>query len=255
MTQSKYLEGFIPYTEEQVREYTRVGGWLNLTYGDLLDRAAEKNPDKIAVVDDRTRLTYRELKDKVDRFALALLELGIKPHDRIIIQLPNRYEFVVAFYAMQKIGAVPVLAVPRHGQREISQFFKITRACGWILPPRDGKIEFLPLIEKIRSEVEDLDSVIMPDTDQGLPEFACPMEEMMERAEPEARGPGFLDQYHPDPNDVAVLIPTGGTTGLPKIVPRTHNSLIITNHLISARVASLGDVLLQATPVGHAMAM
>jgi len=255
MIHNKCLEGFVPYREDQVREYTRIGGWLNLTYGDLLDRAAQQNPKGIAVVDDRNRLTYEELRDRVYRFALALLEMGVRPHDRIIIQLPNRYEFVVAFYGMQKMGAIPVLAVPRHGHREISSFFGITGARGWIVPPEDGKIDFVPLIERIRSEAESLDLVIMPDTHLGLPDFAHSMEETIERIDAGQKGPGFLDRYRPDPNDVAVLIPTGGTTGLPKMVPRTHNSLIITNDIISGRVTALGNVILQATPVGHAMAI
>jgi len=59
----------------------------------------------------------------------------------------------------------------------------------------------------------------------------------------------------PDPNDVAVLIPTGGTTGLPKMVPRTHNSLIVTNRFISQKSAAPNAILLLATPIGHAMAM
>jgi non-ribosomal peptide synthetase component E (peptide arylation enzyme) len=113
MDSKRYLEGFIPYKQEVIEEYTKLGGWLNLTYGELLDRAASQYSENMAVVDDRNRLTYKELKEKVDQFAIALIELGIKAHDRIVLQLPNRYEFVVAFYAFQKIGVVPVLAIPR----------------------------------------------------------------------------------------------------------------------------------------------
>ena len=125
-----FLEGFRPYEEEVVRQYTDNGAWLNLTYGDLLDRAAAQNPDGMAVIDESTRLTYRELKDRVDRFALALVELGVKPHDRIVLQMPNRREFVVAFYAMHRIGAIPVLAIPRHAYQEVSSFFRSHRGRG-----------------------------------------------------------------------------------------------------------------------------
>ena len=104
MTTQKYLEGFTPYRKDVIKKFTEKGAWLNLSYGDLLDRAAAQRPDNIAVVDDKNRITYTELREKVARFAIALIEIGVKPHDRIVIQLPNRHEFVVAFYAMQKIG-------------------------------------------------------------------------------------------------------------------------------------------------------
>jgi 2,3-dihydroxybenzoate-AMP ligase/mycobactin salicyl-AMP ligase len=254
MDSKRYLEGFIPYKEEIVEEYTKIGAWLNLTYGDLLDRAASQYPENRAVVDDRRRLTYKELKEKVDRFAIALIELGIKPHDRVIIQLPNRYEFVVAFYAFQKIGVVPVLAIPRHGYQEMSIFVRLTEAVGWILPVRDGKLDFTPLINEVRSEYEGLKYVIMPEDDEPLPPKAVSMDKLIENVKLRNYDPHYLDQFRPDPNDVAVLIPTGGTTGLPKMVPRTHNNLIITNKYISKGLEA-SDSLLQATPVGHAMSM
>ena len=254
MDSKRYLGGFIPYKQEVIEEYTKLGGWLNLTYGELLDRAASQYSENTAVVDDRNRLTYKELKEKVDRFAISLIERGIKAHDRIVLQLPNRYEFVVAFYAFQKIGVVPVLAIPRHGYQEISLFVRLTEAVGWILPARDGKFDFTPLIDQVRSACESLKYIIMPEDDEDLPPKTVSMNNLINDVKLEDYDPNYLDQFRPDPNDVAVLVPTGGTTGLPKMVPRTHNSLIITNKYISKDLEA-SDSLLQATPVGHAMAM
>lgn len=253
MRSKKYLDGFKPYSHELVKEYRENGAWEDLSYGDLLDRASAQFPDKIAVIDDQTRLTYKALRDQVDRFAIALVGLGIRPHDRMILQLPNRYEFVVAFYGMQKIGAVPVLAVPRHAHREISTFFNLTEAPGWVVPVRDGKIAFEPLIRQMQSEYERLKYLIMLGDGEALP-GALSMEKLIGDIKREDYPEDFLNPYRPDPNDVAVLIPTGGTTGLPKLVPRTHNSLIVTNRFISGDLEA-SDALLQATPVGHAAAM
>ena len=122
---SSYLEGATPYPREMIEEYTSKGWWQNLTYGDLLDRAAAAYPDKTAIIDARARLTYAELKDKVDRLAIALADLGLKKYDRALIQLPNRHEFFIIFYALQRIGGVPVLATPRHEYREVSHFFRL----------------------------------------------------------------------------------------------------------------------------------
>ena len=250
---AKYLDGYKPHDPELVREYTENGAWEELSYGDLLDRASAQFPDGIAVIDDKTRLTYKALKELVDRFAIALLGLGIKAHDRIMLQLPNRHEFVVALYGMHKMGAIPILAVPRHSQRELSTFFSLTEAVGWVVPERDQKIEFEPLIKQIRSEFECLKHVIMPGNGKTL-SGTLSMERLIQDVSLEDYPDNYLDQYRPDPNDVAILSPTGGTTGLPKIVPRTHNSLIVTNRFISGDLDA-SDSLLQATPVGHAMAM
>jgi 2,3-dihydroxybenzoate-AMP ligase len=249
----KYLDGFKPHGPELVRGYTENGAWENLSYGDLLDRASTQFPGGIAVIDEKTRLTYKDLRKQVDRFAIALLELGIRPHDRIMLQLPNRHEFVVALYGMHKMGAIPMLAVPRHSHRELSTFFSLTEAACWIVPERDQKIEFEPLIKQIRSKFECLKHVIVPGNGKTLP-GTLPMESLIQDINLEDYPDNYLDQYRPDPNDVAILSPTGGTTGLPKIVPRTHNSLIVTNRLISGDLDET-DSLLQATPVGHAMAM
>ncbi len=218
MRSKKYLDGFKPYSHELVKEYRENGAWEDLSYGDLLDRASAQFPDKIAVIDDQTRLTYKALRDQVDRFAIALVGLGIRPHDRMILQLPNRYEFVVAFYGMQKIGAVPVLAVPRHAHREISTFFNLTEAPGWVVPVRDGKIAFEPLIRQVQSEYERLKYLIMLGDGEALP-GALSMEKLIGDIKREDYPEDFLNPYRPDPNDVAVLIPTGGHDRPPQVGP------------------------------------
>ena len=254
MKGESYLEGAIPYSEEVVKEYVENGTWLNLTYGDILDRSAEHYPDKVAVVDERNRLTYTELTEKVDRFAIALLELGVRQYDRILVQLPNRYEFVVAFYAVCKVGAVPVLAVPRHEYREVSSFVSLAEPVVWIVPIRDEKREFMPLVQRILSEFKSLKYPIMLEDGEALPPGTLSMGKLTNDVKLEDYPSNYLEQFYPDPNDVAALIPTGGTTGLPKMVPRTHNSLIATNKYISKDITS-DDVVLQVTPVGHGMAL
>lgn len=253
MTTKEFLKGFTPYRAEDSQYYEMAGAWENLTYGDLLDRAAAQNPQGTAVVDGRTRLTYLELKGGVYRLALEFLRLGIRPHDCIILQLPNRHEFALAFYAMQKIGAIPVLAVPRHGYREVSTFFRLTEAVGWVVAEKYGSTEFEPMIKKVRAEFKCLKHLILPEESEIFQD-SLSMDRLIGNIQTEELSRIDLSEYRPDPNDVAVLIPTGGTTGLPKMVPRTHNSLIVTNRHISMGIDP-SDNLLQATPVGHAMAM
>jgi non-ribosomal peptide synthetase component E (peptide arylation enzyme) len=254
MSKKEYLEGATPYPQDVIDEYGTRGWWLNMTYGDLLDRSTSLYPDKPAVIDGSMQLTYAELKEKVDRLAIALLKLGIKKYDRLLLQLPNRHEFVVAFYAMQRIGAVPVLAVPRQEYHEISHFFKVMEPIGWIAPMRDGNREFLPLIGKIRAESTSLKHLIMVNDNEPLPSNAFySMEKLIEDVALSDYPADYLRQFRPDPNDVAVIYLTGGTTGLPKGVPRTHNSFH-TNVRYTNSANTPDDVCGLVTPIGHTMA-
>ena len=248
-----YLEGATPYPAEVIREYVAGGWWRNLTYGDLLDRATDRSPDRLAVIDEWGSLTYAGLKEKVDRFAFALIEMGIKKYDRILIQLPNRLEFLIVYYAAHRIGAVPVLAVSRHEYSEISHFVKLFQPKVWVVARSEGSREFLPLVEKIRLEAEGLTHVIMPEPAWELPAEVLSMQGIIDAAKLSKYPADFLAQFRPDPNDVAVLFPTGGTTGIPKGVPRTHNSFL-TNVRYTNEDTLPDDVAGLPTPIGHTMA-
>jgi len=252
MTKQDYLEGAVPYDEEIIRKYTARGWWLNQTYGDILDATTARFPDNVALIDDRAHLTYAELKPKVDRLAIALLEMGIKKHDRILFQLPNRHEFVVAFYAAQRIGAVPVIMVVRQEYQEVSHFFRLTEPVAWIVPARDGKREFAGLIDRIRSESGSLKYLIMADS-EGMADGAFSVDRLVDGIDPDKYPVGYLSRFRPDPNDVAMILTTGGTTGLPKGVPRTHNSFLTCVRLSNLTVEP-GDIRALVTPIGHTMA-
>jgi 2,3-dihydroxybenzoate-AMP ligase len=248
-----YLEGAVPYPIESILEYARKGWWQDLTFGDILDRSAEAQPHKTAVIDGKTRLTYAQLRAKADRFAIGLRALGIKRYDRILLQLPNRSEFLIAFYGLQRIGAVPVLAIPRHGFREVSHFFSVIEPAAWILPLKDGKQDFRPLIDAVRAETTGLRHLIVLNDGETVPPNSISMDTLLSESESDYSSRESLGLLCPDPNDVAVILLTGGTTGMPKGVPRTHNS-----YLANIRYTNIGtrpeDVRALATPIGHSMA-
>jgi 2,3-dihydroxybenzoate-AMP ligase len=93
------LKRFVPYNDLDAREYVNRGYRRYLTFGDILDRAADANPDKEALVDDTGRLTYARLHEKTDRLAISLMELGIKSQDRVLLQFPNWSEFIYTYFA------------------------------------------------------------------------------------------------------------------------------------------------------------
>jgi 2,3-dihydroxybenzoate-AMP ligase/mycobactin salicyl-AMP ligase len=127
------LEGFTPYKKEDADKYNRLRWWPGITMGDLLDKAADIYPDKEALVDGQKRLTYAQLKNKTDKLAIGFIGLGIKPLDRILVQLPNWAEFIYAYFALQKIGAIPILLLAKHRQNEISHLQQLTGANAWVV--------------------------------------------------------------------------------------------------------------------------
>ncbi len=257
-----YLVGAFSYSDSVIKEYTSQGFWLNMTYGDILDRHTELYPDRTAFIEDNTNfsITFGQLKEKVDRFAIALLKMGIKKNDRIIVQLPNRHEFIVAFLAAQGIGAVPVLIIPRTGYKELFHFFSITKAVGWIVPLKDGKYEYLSLVKQIKTNVKSLNYLIMlHTTDDELlnPDGSFCMTRIINEIELDKYPSGYLNQFRPDPNDVAFILATGGTTGAPKCVPRTYNSYLAQIRFSSdffIRDLNEKTILGLFTPIGHGLA-
>ena len=247
----KFLEGFTPYKEEDAQKYSSRRWWSGLTFGDILDRAADIQPEKEAFVDMNTRLTYGEARTKTNRLAIGLINLGIQPLDRVLVQLPNWNEFVFAYFALQKIGAIPVLLIDRYRQLEINHLITLTGATSWIAPYRYKKTDYVPIINDILEENPELKNIITVRGNRNQMPFSS-LERLIEKAELTEENLSQLADRRPDPMQVAHMGPTGGTTGAPKIVPRTHNSLITgIEYCSKSWEQNSQDVNLLAGPIGH----
>jgi non-ribosomal peptide synthetase component E (peptide arylation enzyme) len=247
----KVLKGFVPYKNEDAERYNRLRWWSGLTFGDILDRAADIHPEKEAFVDKITRLSYGEAREKTNRLAIGLMDLGIQPLDRVLVQLPNWNEFVFAYFALQKIGAITVLLIDRYRQFEINHLIDLTGATSWIVPFRYKKTDYVPIINDIRKEHPELKNVITVRGDMDQKPFSS-LEGLIEEAQLTEDNLERLANRRPDPVQVAHMGPTGGTTGAPKIVPRTHNSIITgTEYCSKSWDQSNEDVNLIAGPIGH----
>jgi 2,3-dihydroxybenzoate-AMP ligase len=248
------IEGFTEYAREDREKYNRMRWWLGMTWGDMFDKATDLYPDKIALVDDAGRWTYKELREKVDRLAISLMKLGIKPHDQVMLQFPNWHEYILAFFAMQKIGAITVLLIPRHNQLEINHLAKLTKPVAWILPQHYGKIDYQPIIDDVLKENPYIKHIIQVRTDKNKKYHD--LDTLIEEAQLTEENLKVLDTLMPDPDEVSHIMPTGGTTGLPKASVRTHNCYIcnIEYHSRAWEISS-NDTLMVITPVAHSMAM
>lgn len=245
-----FLEGFVPYAEEDAERYNRLRWWPGLTLGDLIDKAADIYPDKEAFVDSTTRLTYAQARKKVDRLAIGLMDLGIQPLERVLVQLPNWNEFIYTYFALQKIGAIVVLLIDRYRQYEVDHLTKLTGATAWIVPERFKKTDYVPVVRDVLKENPQLQHVIL--ARGGKQKGFANLETLIEEAGLTQENLTRLAQRRPDPMLPAHMGPTGGTTGLPKVVPRTHNSHICSSEY-ATRAWDYGseDVCLLAGPMGH----
>jgi non-ribosomal peptide synthetase component E (peptide arylation enzyme) len=248
------IEGFEPYRPEDAAIYEKYRWWLGLTWGDIFDKATDIYPDKEGLVDDTHRFTYKELREKVDHLAIGFIDLGIKTHDFVLLQIPNWHEYIVVFYALQKIGAIPVLLIARHGLAEIKHICGLTHPVAWIGPDQYKKIEFLPILKQVMDESKELKNLISVRGKQNK-DF-IPLKGLSSKGELTPAQREALAGRRPDPGEVSIILLTGGTTGLPKAVPRTHNDYIssIEYHAKAWEITS-NDVLLSVAPVSHAQAM
>ena len=246
----KMLDGFIPYKREDVEKYEKFRWWPGLTLGDLLDKAADIYPDKEAFVDEQSRFTYAQARDKTNRLAVGLLGLGIQPQDRVLVQVPNWNEFLFAYFAVQKIGAIAVLLIDRYRQYEIGYLVQLTGATSWIVAEKYKKTDYLPIVEDVLKERPQLKNVILARS-KGHGRLLS-MENLMDKVRMDKADLRNLSERRPDPNQVAHMGPTGGTTGLPKVVPRTHNSLVCAvEYAARSWEMDIHDTTLLAGPIGH----
>ena len=246
----KMLEGFVPYKKEDMEKYEKFRWWPGLTLGDLLDKAADIYPDKEAFVDEHSRFTYAQARDKTNRLAVGLLGLGVQPQDRVLVQVPNWNEFLFAYFAVQKIGAIAVLLIDRYRQYEIGYLVQLTGATSWIVAEKYKKTDYLPIVEDVLKERPQLKNVILARS-KGHGRLLS-MENLMEKVRMDQADLRKLSESRPDPNQVAHMGPTGGTTGLPKVVPRTHNSLVCAvEYAARSWEMDIHDTTLLAGPIGH----
>lgn len=218
------LEGCTPYPADFAERYKRAGIWQPRTLGDLLAETRGRFGARQAVVANDRKLTFAELDDLSSGLALELLNSGLKPRDIVLLQLPNVWEFNAVFFALMRIGVMPVLCLPPHRQTELAYFANLTGATGYLVAPEFRGCDYLALAREVRAAAPTLQHVFA--TGAGAAPGVNYLGPMIERAAAAAASVGQLAALRPDPFDVAFFLLSGGTTGIPKLIPRTHADYI-----------------------------
>ena len=146
------LEGVVPFPQEFARKYREKGYWLDKSLAQEFEAIFAAYDSRIAVWDGDRSYSYRDIDEVSSRLALNLLDLGLKTLDRVVIQLPNVIEFVMTYFALQKIGCVPIAALATHRFTEVSQFVALSGATTCIFPDKQGDFDFRPMVARVRRE-------------------------------------------------------------------------------------------------------
>src|SRR5438874_5936289 len=234
------LDGVVPFPTEFAARYRAKGYWRDKSLAQEFELAFKRFADRIALIDGERSYTYADIDRLTDNLALNLLELGLKPLDRVVPTLPNVGEFVLLYFALQKIGAIPIAALVTHRYAEISQFVQISGAAACVYPERQGDFEFEPMIRRVQQENASL-------------KFCLSITKLSDLIERKPRLPiTELQKIKIDPTDPCIFQLSGGTTGIPKLIPRTHNDYAY-NSKIAAPVCGVtkDSVLLLALPIAH----
>jgi 2,3-dihydroxybenzoate-AMP ligase len=246
------LPGVTLFPPEFAARYRARGYWADRPLiAHFLD-AFDQFAGRVAVIDDTGSYTYAELADASQRVALNLLDLGLQPGDRVVLQLPNTRFFASLYFGLQRIGVIPIMALPSHRYRELRQFVGLSGAVAAAAPATAGETDFAELHRRVSAEHPTLRLSILQGGAGGAP-GQIGLEELHERR-PAGHSPADLTRIAAaiDPCDPAVFQLSGGTTGIPKLIPRTHNDYAFNSRLaVSVCGVRAGDVLLDALPIAH----
>ena len=240
------LEGTVPWPDDLAREYAKAGWWRGRDLGAELAAVAAARPDATAVVDGGTRISYGSLLARADALAGRLAGLGLRPGMRIVVQLPNCWQFVVLTLACLRAGIVPVMALPAHRQHELAYLCEHSEARALAVPDVLRGFDHQQMAEELLAASATLDHILVAGRDVRHQDLTALCSEP-QGSEGEAAVP-----VPPDPAGVAVFLLSGGTTGLPKLIARTHNDYSY-NARASARLCRLdqGTVYLVSLPASH----
>ncbi|MGH7854317.1 MAG: AMP-binding protein, partial [Candidatus Binatia bacterium] len=241
------LDGVVRFPPEFAARYRAKGYWEDRSLRDTFDQAFSRYAERVAIVDGEQAITYAQLDERATRLALNLLDEGLEPRDRVVVQLPNVVEFAYLYFALQKIGCIPIMALPTHRYREMSQFADLSGAVACVTPDRAKDFDYCDLVRRIRQANPKLRfGIILGEAPSEFISF----QDLVER--PSRNSMSDLKKIRIDPEDPAVFQLSGGTTGIPKLIPRSHNDYIYNSKIASAVTGvAAGEICLDVLPLAH----
>ncbi|MGM9515093.1 (2,3-dihydroxybenzoyl)adenylate synthase [Roseateles sp. DB2] len=207
---------FTPWPPEQASQYRQAGYWLDRPLGALLADGLAAAPDATALICGERQFSYRDMAQAVERLAARLWALGLRQHDTALVQLPNVAEFYLVFFALLRLGVVPVNALFSHKRHELQAYAVQVRPRLLIADRAHPLFADETFLAALQQEHPQLEQVLLRGETAGPRSLAQALHSPMPSAWPGDAGPT-------PPDEVAFFQLSGGSTGTPKLIPRTHN--------------------------------
>ena len=235
------LTGCTPWPEALAERYRCEGLWRGESLAALPDALAAAYGSRTAIVHGATRLSYVDFANRVDRMAAGFRRYGLRPGDRVVLQLPNVPEFIIVAFALFRIGVKPVFSLASHRSNEIRHLCELSGARGYVVPATYRGFDHTALAVQMLREVPTLrKAFVLGEVPEGVAG-------LVRLSDVDAEPIGFPTA---DPADVAFFLLSGGTTALPKLIPRTHDDYLYQTRTVAQLCEVDGtDVYLAALPV------
>lgn len=221
MRAGQWGERLVTYPDEVVRRYREAGLWGTRTIAQELHAVALAHPHRDAVVALDGRLTFRELDERTDLVAAGLAGLGLAPGDPVLFQVTNRLGAILAWYGVLKAGLVPVCTLAAHRGHEIGEISRRVGAAAHVAESVTRGFDLVAFAVEHQRDHPTLRHVLVVGGTGDVSGVA--IESLGADLDPRAARETVEDiQRGIDPDDVAVFQLSGGTTGVPKVIPRLH---------------------------------
>ena len=239
------LDGVVYRDEAQVRRYIASGSWADLTIGDALRRSTARVPERVAFASEEGQLTFRELDERSDRLAGALLLSGVRPGERAIFQMGTVLETVVALCACFKAGVLPVCTVPQYREIEIGQLTELAGATLYFVQADFSAFDLVGFARGMQKKFPSLRKLIVA---RGT---TSDLDALIEGTSLE-KARAALGEVKLDSRDCALFQLSGGSTGVPKIIPRFHGEYLMGGvHWVQMQGMDEHSVAIWSLPLIH----
>lgn len=243
-------------SQARIDDLTGRGLWLNRSFADALDEAAAAHPDALAIVGrssmdgSETRMTYGELRRLSVRVAAGLAAHGVQRGDVVAVQLPNWWHFAVLYTACVRIGAVINPLMPVFRERELEYMLGFAEAKVWIVPREFRGFDYPAMAQGLRAALPALSHVFV--VGGADPQSSFEQRLLAPAWEAETDTAALFSARRMSPNDVTEIMYTSGTTGTPKGVMHTANTLMC-KILLATELFHFtrDDVIYMGSPLAH----
>ena len=234
---------------DDIKKYEDCGILKKDTLYEALQAAANQTPEKVAVIDKDKALRFCDLMSEIDQYAEYFAGLGLKKGQRVVLQMPNKNLFVIVLFALVKIGVKPAMMLPAQRTIDVLAIGNMIEAVAYISVSDYMGYDYSEVIAPIENEIPTLKYILI----EGMGKWKGDSDKWKDLTKlTEKSQPQELAGYR----DTALYLLSGGTTGVPKIIPKMQQAYVYNAKAVAKRCEFDGsDVYMAVLPISHDLAL